>query len=190
MASTFSVSGFCRRFPLATFCAAVWLILLAVVGYRFGLLAESQALLAEKEAEGKRLERNVANAVGLDRQTVALKSGLAALEARVIRIDNVGPNQQYFYDLEAASGVKVTILRQVAGTKSKVKSVLFRPAGYNVVAEGRYDQVMDFVRALETGTRHYRLADYTLQRGSQDSSADGTGGRVVLNLNLELLASL
>jgi hypothetical protein len=189
-----------RRYPLATIFGALWVALLAGLFLRFGALDEARASLARQEAEGKRIEKNVLNGTGLDKQVTALTAGLAKLEAQLIRPDDVGTNQQYFYELVSATGVSLENLRPLgvpqtqgktpAAAKGSGPAAGYLPFGYAVVVEGSFAQVLAFVRALEIGTRHYRLVDYGLQRKTQEPGAGpSSGGRVVLNLNLELLAS-
>jgi len=189
MATQPTVPGFFRRYPLATISAGVWVVLLALVGYRFGALGEAKELLAQKETEGTRLEANVRNAAGLDKQVDLLNAALLKLESKLIRTVDVGPNQQYFYDLEAVTGVKISILRLAGATKAKTTGGVFKPVGYNVGVEGRYPQVVAFLQALERGAHHYRLGDFAVQRDSQAQADETAGGRVFINLNLELLAS-
>ena len=200
MAQPKSGTALYRRYPLATIFGALWVALLAGLFLRFGALDEARASLARQEAEGKRIEKNVLNGTGLDKHLSALTVGLAKLEAKLIRPDDVGTNQQYFYELVSATGVSLENLRPLgvtqaqgkapAATKGKAPVAGFQPFGYAVVVEGSFAQVLAFVRALETGARHYRLVDYGLQRKTQDSGAGASPeGKVVLNLNLELLAS-
>lgn len=189
MSQTKSVTALFRRFPVATFCAVFWVALMAGLLLRAGLLTDARALLTEKEVAAQRSEASVRNGAGLPRHLEALKSGLAKLEAKLIRPDNVGPNQQYFYEHESAASVKISILRALGLPKMKGKAPLFLPFAYNVVVEGRFPQVVDFLRALECGEHHYRLVSLTLQRSSIDQSAAAKVDNVVLNINLELLAS-
>jgi hypothetical protein len=189
MANQSSVTGFFRRYPLATISSGVWLVLLAIVGYRFGELGAAKELLSQKEAEGLRLEANARNAAGLDQQLELLNTRLRKLESKLIRTVDVGPNQQYFYDLEAVTGVKLSILRLAGAAKTKGTGGVFKSVGYNVGVEGRFPQVVAFLEALERGAHHYRLGDFALQRDSQAQAGGAAGGRVFINLNLELLAS-
>ena len=193
MAQPNSVTVLVRRFPLATICAALWILLLVGLFLRFGGLDVAKAELSRQEAEGTRIEKNVLNGTNLDKHVAALAAGLSKLEAQLIRPDDVGTNQQYFYELVSATGVKLSNLRPVgiAQAKGKVKaaSTTYQPFGYKVVVEGGFAQIVVFLQAIESGARHYRLVDYTVQRLAVDQAAEAKGNKVVLNLNLELLAS-
>ena len=177
-----------RRYPIASSCGALWLLLLAALFVRSGTLDDAKVALGEKETEGNRIEKNVQNGVGMDKQLEALSAGLSKLEARLINAGDVGPNKQYFYDLEATSGVKISALRSSGAAKSKVAGSAYRAIGYEVMVEGRFAQVTAFLQALEAGVHHCRLVNFNVQRTGQESTG-GKGGNVVLNLNLELLAS-
>ncbi|MBK8477955.1 MAG: hypothetical protein IPL39_17120 [Opitutaceae bacterium] len=165
------------------------MVLLAGLLLRIGLLDEARALLAEKEIAGNRSETIVRNGSGLARQLEALKSAMEKLEAKLIRSDNVGKNQQYFYEHETAAGVKISVLRAQGLPKTKGKVLpLFPPVAYNVVVEGAFPQLVTFLSGLEQGEHHYRLVSFTLQRAGVEQPG-AKGGKVILNINLELLAS-
>ena len=193
MARPKSVSALVRRFPLATGCAVLWVLLLVGLFIRFGALGEAKAEFTRQETEGTRIKRDVLHGTNLDKHVAALAAGLSKLEAQLIRPDDVGTNQQYFYQLESATGVKLSVLRPQGVSKSKPKdkalSNSYHPFAYNLVVEGEFHRIRAFLQALETGVRHYRLVDYTVQRAAEDQSDPTKAGRVVLNLNLELLAS-
>jgi hypothetical protein len=193
MASFHAVSGVARRYPLATICVALSGSLLIGLFFRFDALGEASASLTQQEAEGKRIEKNLLNAASLERDMASLAAGLAKLEAKLIRADDVGTNQQYFYELVSTTGVKLSVLRPQGLAKSKIKGKVsatnYQPFGYNVVVEGSFSQAVAFLQTLEAGGRHFRLVDYTMQRATQGQDTGANIGNVVLNLNLELLAS-
>jgi hypothetical protein len=181
-----------QRFPIASGCVGLGLLLLVGLYVRSSTLDEAKAALGEKDAECVKIEKNVQNAVGIDKQVETLSAGLAKLEAKLIRAGDVGPNKQYFYDFEATSGVKLTprpLEKSSSKIKGAVKSSAFQPSGYNLVVEGRFPQIIAFLEALERGTHHYRLVDFAVQRPGQEQSTEGSAAKVVLNINLELLAS-
>lgn len=184
-----SVKGPFKRYPFASICVAIFVVLLVGLFFRNGTLSEAKAALAEKESAGERSEKNVRNGAGLGKQLEILQSSMAKLEAKLIRVGDVGPNQQYFYELETAAGVKLSVLRTLGAVKTKRKGAVYQPVGYNVVVEGRFPQVLDFLHGLERGGRNYRFVDLKLNRIGQEQPTGEKGASVVLTLNLELLAS-
>lgn len=178
-----------RRYPLALACAGVACVLVAVLILRQGALAESRASLEQLETEGKTVERNVRNAVGLEEHLTTLKQGLARIEGMLTRADDISGNQEYFYQLESASGVRVSVLRPLGAPKTVVPGAAYQPAGFNVVVEGEYPQLCKFLRILEGGQRLYRLTDFTVQRASEVAVVEGRMQKEVLTINLQLLAA-
>ncbi len=189
MASKQKAGEVLRRFPLATGCVAIGVVGLLALGFRFGALSEAEALRDQQDAESKKVAKNVTNAAGIEDDVQALQADVARLEAMLINVDDVSSNQAYFYGLESESGVRMSILRPTGSSKNVPKNAPYLPAGYNVVIEGSYAQAIAFVRALEQGSRLYRLVDFTLQRSSQGGAPGAPAGGVVLNLNLQLLAA-
>lgn len=184
-----SIVGHIRRFPLATIGVVLLLGLLVGLFLRWDDLGEAKTILAEKQAISKRNDLNVRNGVGLAKHLEALKSGVTALESKLIRVDDIGTNQQYFYAQEVAAGVKLSVLRVVGVSRGQEKGALYQRVAYNVVVEGRFPQILAFLQGLELGEKHYRMVSFTLQRGGSGQVSGGAAPSVTLNLNLELLAS-
>ena len=174
-----------RRFPLASACLAGCLLLVIAYYFRQDALAGRLARFEQLESEGKMLERNVRNAVGLEEHLEKLNEGIDLLEDKLTRVDDVSGNQEYFYGLEKGTGVRVSILRPLGPAKGVSAGQAYQPAGFNIVVEGGYTQLIRFLRALEQGPRLYRLNDFSVQRTSGQES----GPREVLTINLQLLAS-
>lgn len=183
-----SVGKALRRRPFATACCAIACVLLLVLALRFSAVDTARAELARVESEGGQIEKNVRNAANIEDHLSHVKEGVAKFDARLITVDDVSGNQEYFYRLESVTGVRLSILRPLGVPKSLDKNASYRPAGFNVVVEGDYAQVISFLRALEKGTHPYRVTDFTLQRASQQQETSAIVP-IVLNLNLELLAS-
>lgn len=183
MATPPKAANLARRFPVATGCVGLGLIGLVAIGFRFGALGEAEALRDQQDAESKKIANNVANAAGIENDLKSIQGAVARLEAMLIKVDDVSSNQAFFYGLESDSGVRMSILRPTGSAKNSPKGAVYSPAGYNVVIEGGYSQVIAFLCAIENGSRLYRLTDFTVQRASQGAEA------VVLNLNLQLLAA-
>ena len=182
-----------RRYPLALACAGLALVLAAVYFLRSGTLADERTKLEQLESDGKTIERNVRNSAALEEHLATLKAGLAGLESKLTRVDDVSANQEYFYGLESASGVRMSVLRPLGAPKTVAAGQNYQPAGFSVVVEGEYPQLIAFLHALETGSRLYRLVDFNVQRASAavvaEASASGPAQKEVLTINLQLLAA-
>lgn len=177
-----------RNYPFAAVCAGVVIFLSIALVFRWGAMDGARSELDRQESEGSQIEKNVANAVGLEEHLGLVKDGVSKLESKLITVDDVSGNQEYFYRLEATSGVRLSILRPLGVAKTVQANATYRPAGFNVVVEGEYTQIIAFLRAVETGAHLYRLVDFSLQRASQQAESSSSTP-VVLNVNLQLLAS-
>ena len=181
-----------RRYPLALACGGLALVLAAVYFLRSGTLGEERTKLEQLETDGKKIERNVRNSAALEEHLAALKAGVAGLEEKLTRLDDVSGNQEYFYGLESASGVRMSVLRPLGAPKTAAAGQNYQPAGFSVVVEGEYAQLIAFLHALETGSRLYRLVDFSVQRASAGvvvEDAAGSAQKEALTINLQLLAA-
>lgn len=178
-----------RRYPLAIGCATAAVLILIALFFRHGALADTRSQLEQLEADGKNVERNVRNAVGLEEHLAALKRLVSQREAMLTRVDDIAGNQEYFYDLEKNSGVAMTVLRPLGAPRTVAAGSIYQPAGFNVVVEGQFSQICTFLRSLEQGNRLYRLGDFSVQRSSTEASIEGRSQKEVLTINFQLLAS-
>ncbi len=177
-----------RRYPLAFACAGVALLLAGYALFRGSAVDEAAAELDAKRGEAQKSERNVLNSAKIEEHLEALKSHVARLESVLIGVDDVSGNQAFFYRLESSTGVRILVLRPTGAARDVPKDAAYVPAGFNVVVQGTYSQVLAFLHALENGERLYRLIDFAVQRSSDNQSAPGVGPQISLNLTLQLLA--
>ena len=178
-----------RRFPLASGCLVACLLLGGTFFLRQGSLASERARLEVLEIEGKKLALSVRNATGIEDHLAALKAAIVTLESKLTRVDDVSGNQEYFYSLEAGTGVRVSILRPLGPAKATSAGQAYQPTGFNVVVEGEYVQLIRFLRTLEQGPRLYRLNDFAVQRASGEAAQTTAAQKEVLTINLQLLAA-
>jgi Tfp pilus assembly protein PilO len=178
-----------RQYPFASACAGVGLLLAVGLGVRFGALSDVQAELDRVSTEGKRVESNVRNSTDLEEQVQTIKADVARIEALLRKVDDVSSNQEFFYRLESSTGVRLTVLRPLGAAKADANTVAYQRAGFNIVAEGSYVQLVGFLRALENSPSLFRLTDFSMQRSSASAASVDAGSTLVLNLNLQLLAS-
>ncbi len=178
-----------QRYRFASAAAGLAVIFAGAYFFRGGALTSAQAECDTLEAEGKKTERNVRNAKDLEKHIAAMQRGVTQLESKLARVDDVSGSQEYFYGLEGASGVRVTVLRPLGLPKGNAAAT-YQPVGFNVVVEGEYGQLIAFLRSLENGARLFRLQDFSVQRAAGGSSTDPAAKpRDVLTINLQLLAA-
>lgn len=189
MSKTEKKGNLLRQYPFATGClgaAALFAIGLVV---RFGAGSEIQAQLDQLSTDGQRMQANVRNSADIEEHVQALKAEVTRLEALLRKVDDVSANQAFFYRLESTTGIRLTVLRPTGAAKEGPKDAAYQRAGFNVVAEGSYVQLIGFLQALEHSASLYQLVDFTLQRSSSSAASGDPTAPLALNLNLQLLAT-
>lgn len=189
MISNDEVIALIRKNPLATGCLAAALLLGAGIYWRSSAVPERQAQLEQKSVEGRRIARNLRYAAQLPEQLATMTQAVAAIEPRLVRADELAKNLQYFYKLEADTGVKLTDLRQLAAptapgrTGKAAASSGFGTVGFTVSLQGEYLALLDFLRRLENGVHYSRVTLASASVISPDRS-----GPLSLQLTVELLS--
>lgn len=173
-----------RKYPVLFACGALILALAIALYLRGGNLAEVQAEYDAKAAEGEAILANVTNGANLDNHLKQISEASSSLESRLVRVTDLAKNLQYFYRIEAETGVKVLDLRQLGleGAEARAPNPLYSPVIYTVSVQGSFPEILMFLSRLETGSHFFRLRSLNCLRAPQ-----GEAGTLVLNLNLTLL---
>ncbi len=172
-----------KKNPISVGCGVLSLLLVAGLYFRSDEIPTAEAELAQKSAESQRLALNITYSAQLKEQWDALAAANKEIDTRIIHAIQVGINTQYFYKLESDSGVKLVDFRTLP-TSVPVKGAksAFMPVGFNVSVQGSLPQVLDFLRALESGTRYSRVLTASLSGAPANRKSPLT-----LSLSVELL---
>ncbi len=174
-----------KKNPISVGCALLSLALGAGIYFRADELPAAMKVLTEKSDEGSRLAANLQNAKDLKEQGDALAVCEKELETRLIRgsQSQTLTNYQYFYKLEAETGAKMTVISQgiTAPAKNAAKTI-FNGVPFTITVQGTMNQMVDYLRRLESGARYCRVMSMTCGVPVTDR-----GSVVTLALNLELL---
>ena len=189
-----------RKNPILSSCALVSVLLLLVVYFRFGLIASAQVELDQKNAEGKKYHDNVLNAGQLRAQMAVVAAANRIVRDRAMHPGNLAKNLQYFYRIEAETGVKYTDLKPgavsvenkllaapisgrtvpaPAANKSGMKNYV--PVNYAITVQGAFPQLVAFLRRLEQGGYFYRLNTMIIST---------VGPTISFNLNIDFLGEM
>ncbi|MCX6943548.1 MAG: hypothetical protein NT173_02075 [Opitutales bacterium] len=175
--------------PIGFGCGALAVVLGLAIYFRGGLLPEAESLLDQNATLGERIDANLKNGVQLTEQLAAITSARKQIEARLVRPDELAKNQQFFYKLEAETGIKLIDLRQnqvpAAKPGAKGPKTNYIPVGYAVAVRGSYAHLLDFLRRLESDQRFCRVMTASINLGG--TSDKDRANELTLNLGLELL---
>ena len=184
--------NFIKKQPVAVGCALFCVALALAVYFRKDALATAQAELDDKTSRANHLKENVDNATSinkadrLDEQLATMTHATEAIEARLVHVDQLAVNKQYFYKIESETQTKLTGLNQtgVAAAGKNSGNTAYVAVGYSVNVEGTYAQLLDFMRRVENGEHFSRVQGLTL---SQGGGSESTTSHASLGLKLELL---
>ena len=167
-----------KKHPVSMTCGVVVLVCGGLLYYRSDKIEEYQALNEQKATEAATALANVRNGEKLAEQTAAMQAAAKELDSRLMRAGQLAVNLQYFYRLEADTGVKLVDVRQ-GGLKPGAKAGTFIGVPYNVTVQGTFPQVLTFLGRLQKGTHFCRFLTIGMTKVNND--------QVSLSLALEIL---
>jgi type II secretory pathway pseudopilin PulG len=178
--------AFSKKSPVVVICGVLGVALLGAWFYFKDDIDEQTELLAQRTELADRYALNVKNSAQLKQQYDALVAANKAIDARIIRASQLGANAQYFYTLETQTGVKlVSDPRQTTpATVGKPAKGSFVPVGFSISVQGTLSQLLDFLRALESGEHYCRVLT-----ASFGVNASKRSGPLTLSLTVELLGT-
>ena len=181
-----------KKYPVGSCSLAISLIMLVALIVRYLDVETIQENHDKAAAEGQRLAANVSHASQLADQTQALEEANKVITSRLVNPSDLAINLQYFYKLEAETGIKLVDTRPVdsrGGAKAAVKG-LYTPVQYIISLQGGYGKVLAFIRKLEHGTYFCRVISSNCSQ-AQAEQEKGTGEKgsseMVMSLTVELL---
>jgi hypothetical protein len=177
-----------KRQPVGITCGLVSLGLLAFnFSVRAGAQDEGKQLLEEKKTEASRIASNNNPARNLDKRAADLAAVNKEVRDRAVQHSNLSVNLKYFYEIEAASGVKdlnTSQLGPVAPAAKTAAKTTYQPVAYKVSVQGEFPQIVDLLRRLEMGTRYARILDLKLSPSAREGPE---ASKLTLILSVELL---
>lgn len=186
------IKALVKKQPIGVACGVICIACGAAFYFRIDAVEAAKSNLEGKTVLSQKYQSNLRNATGLAEHTTAMQAAGKELDARLLRVNQLAMNQQYFYRLEAETGVKLVDVRQqsvpaaTSKTKSKTGAV---GIPFTVTAQGDFRQLLAFVQQLEAGTHFARFNSVSLQPAgpSAEGGAGGAGTTMMLNLGLEVL---
>lgn len=174
-----------KKYPLIFVAGALGVVFAAVIYFRFGLLAEQEGLLQQKQDELKKYERNIANGNMLSKQIAELKAVNQQVLLNAPNPSRLASNLKVFYQIESDLGVKIIDLQQLqqaSPAKGAAKST-YSTLGFRVSMSGDYLKTFEFIRKLEQSYSVSRITAASISR-----TGDPSGPTRLLSLNIEVLA--
>lgn len=193
--TTKDISVWLKKHPFGAVCGGLSLLLAAGYFFRQGSVPEAEALLEQRTTESLRLKANITNAVSLKDHVTVLEDANAKVDQRLVRAADLARNQQYFYKIEADTGVKLMDLRPGGAPSSSVKPAAtgpkkhFSTVPYSCTVQGTYSQLLAFLRKLEQGEHFPRIlsASVGASTGGGEDMASEADPVLSMTLGIEFL---
>ncbi|WP_438480109.1 type 4a pilus biogenesis protein PilO [Oleiharenicola lentus] len=179
-----------KKHPLGFLCGLIAIVCLFWIFYfRSGENDTLQSEYDTKSMQASKMVTNVRNADKLSQQLAEMQAMTKELDSRLINSSQLAVNLQYFYRLEAETGVKFNDVRQNTPPKTAKAGLSYVGIPYFVSVQGSYQQVMLFIKKLESGPHFAHFISLNFAKTSQGSESSQTDSSkaMVVSINLELL---
>lgn len=157
---------------------------LALIGANVYLRRAHQEAITQHEEvrqQGELLLRTLANKPRIDTDLAALRVANSYIAGNLMDEQIMEANLGYFYRLEKTTRVRLVRLNQLA-SPAPAPGALFKTVQFSMQVKGSYRNNVNFLRALETGSRLLRVRTCSFERGPADNSD------LLLDLTVEILA--
>ncbi|MBA3849182.1 MAG: hypothetical protein C0502_04200 [Opitutus sp.] len=155
-----------RKQPLAFGCGLIVLACGLALFFRNEAVDEAQELFRNKDDEAVKTEANARNAAGLAEATAEMQEAAKQFESRLVRAPQLANNLQFFYRIEADTGVKLVDVRQMPlqPPRQGAPRGAYVSVPFTANIQGSYAQVHDFLRRLQAGPHFLRVTQLTLTK--------------------------
>lgn len=177
-----------KKHPISAVAVALSLACGVLLYIRSSTIAEKTDESTKKADEAAKMQANITNSAGLPEQAERMKEAVNEIDARLVRASQLAINLQYFYKMEADSGVKILDVRQnpVAPLRPGMPKGTYIGIPYNVSVQGTFAQTLSFLKRLENGRHFCKFLTVTYTKSGSSERA-GAGELMNLSVNLELL---
>lgn len=147
------------RYPVIFGCVIMVVVLTGIILWRGPMIDTLQSETELLERQWKQMQTNVERSNNIEEQLSQLKSGSDNLTTRLMRARDVAANHEFFYRIEAQTGVKIRNFVKggvsdgdaMAAKLPKFQHFVSLP--FNLGIEGEFEAVLDFLDQLKT-SRH------------------------------------
>jgi Tfp pilus assembly protein PilO len=177
-----------KKHKLTSVAVLISVVCAVVVYFRGGAIEEKTSESAAKAEEAAKIKANITNSANLPEQVEAIKGAVGEIESRLVRPGQLATNLQYFYRLEADTGVKILDARQgnVPANRPGPKTA-YVGVPYSVSVQGTFAQTLAFLRRLETGRHFAKFVSVTYTKAGGAADASSPANLMTLSINVELL---
>lgn len=181
-----------KKQPIAFLCGLIVIASGAALFLRADTVQEAQTEFQNKDQEATKTETNARNTAGLAETTAEMREAGKQFDARLLRASQLANNLQFFYRLEADTGVKLLDVRQnaIPAAKPGVPRGTYVGIPFSASVQGSYAQVYDFIRRVEGGPHFLRVNQLTLSKLADAAGPASLGAdAMTAQLQVEILGT-
>ena len=177
--------AFIKKNPISIGCGLLAVGLSVGAYFRADAIPEADTVLTDKSAVSEKYALNIKNSAQLKDQLEDLTAAIKAIDGHIIRASQLGTNTQFFYKLRSDTGVTMVDFQQTTPSNvAKPAKGTFLPVAFRVTVQGNVTQLLEYLRALESGAHYARVLTANLTGNPVNRNAPLT-----LALTLELLGT-
>lgn len=169
-----------RRFPYATVCTGLTLLLAGVAWYLSSQNEELEVVRDNRAKEGEAMLTLLVGGSTQRAELAAARDAARRIEDNLVIESNLAENAFYFYKFEEQTKARLPELHPLSSPTTDT-STMYRRVPYTLRVTGNYEQVAAFLFAIETGPRLAHISAFGLTR------REPGGSEITLDLSLELL---
>lgn len=156
-------NGF-KKQPFAWSAGLLAIVLAAVAINRAPSVEERTEELDSLTRQGGQFQNNITASALLDDQLAELRTLVEGVEQRLIRPSELALNLQYFYRLESDTGTLLVDLRpgNLPARATGPNAPAYIQVPFTVGVQGRFEQLVLFLRKLERGPHFIRVTSINL----------------------------
>lgn len=181
---------FVRRNTFAVVCVGLSVLFGGISLFLYQRRADLESRLQQRTLEGEEMLALLGSGPRVREQNTIAKEAIDKVESHLVTEANLAENMGAFYEIEEATGSRLSELRQLNAPTPDEESP-YKNVPYSLQLDGSFEQVANYLYRLETGPRLTRLVSFTLQRRegggpSGPPTAPGADQSAPPNVNLSL----
>ena len=165
---------FVRRNAFSVACVALSVLLGGVVIFLVQRRGALESRLQQRTLEGEEMLALLASGPRLREQNTVAREAVARIKSNLIVEANLAENLGNFYEIEEATGARLSELRQLNAAAPEEESP-YKVVPYSLQIHGTFEQVASYLYRLETSPRIAKVTTFSMQRRAVGEDAPAPG---------------
>jgi len=175
------ILDFVRRKIVLSVSCVVFFACVSVYLFHLDKKADLDSEIEQLDIRMSTILKNMKNSAGLEEDLALVEKRIEQLDARLFDSQELATNYNYFFNIEADTGVKISGLKQFEVSEDQVRSKnrkrmpkstknVYQKIRYHLKATGDYTQLVNLMRMLEGGPSFYRLEKFRVSKSTGTDS--------------------